>query len=265
MCKVISVSLHKGGVGKTSLVSNLAGILSLKKKKVLIIDMDGQGNISDAFGLEEEENKTTYNVFKGNINIKKAITPYDEYINIIQAGEDLSSLEFEILPNLKRISDPFLLFEPHLEIIKNCYDYVFIDTPPSLGLMTGNALAASDYVLVPFVPEMYSIKGFQRLMSAIEDLKERGYKLEVLAIVPMMVNIRTNLHKELLKSAREYAGKNNIFMTETFIPKSITFSNAEAYKQKPATLLSKPTTNAIEMYYSLYDELIKEIEKKRSN
>jgi chromosome partitioning protein len=257
MAEVYSISMNKGGVGKTSLVTNLSGALSRKDKKILIIDTDGQGNTSMAFGLKPHEfEDTIYDVLVGNSNIQDVIVTVEENIHIAPANNDMNFLEFDILPHIKEYSEPFRLLKNAVDSVRDRYDYIFIDTPPSMGLVAGNVLATADKVIIPFVPEMFAVSGLVRVVEAIEDFKNReNPDLKVAGIVGMMVDNRTTLHSEMLQQARRYCLENEINMYETVIPKSIRFANSTAYDGKPATLTDF-NNHIVSAYYELMKELI---------
>jgi chromosome partitioning protein len=257
VCEVYAVSMNKGGVGKTSLVSNLAGAITKQlKKKVLIIDTDGQGNASIAFGLNPQEfDDTVYDIIVNNKLVNEVIISISKYIDIIPANNDMNFLEFDILPNIKQYEKPFQLLKKALNQVKESYDYIFIDTPPSMGLVAGNVLAASDKVIIPFVPETFAVSGLVRIVDAIEDFKSReNHSLKVAGVVGMMVDRKTNLHNEMLQQARRYCLENDLTMYETIIPKSIRFANSTAYEGNPATLTdyNNPMVSA---YFELMNEV----------
>lgn len=258
MCEVYSVSMNKGGVGKTSLVTNLAGAITKQlKKKVLIIDTDGQGNSSIAFGLNPQDfENTVYDVFVNNKPASEVIVPINEYLDIIPANNDMNFLEFDILPNIKQYEQPFHLLKKALDEVKDSYSYILIDTPPSMGLVAGNVLAAADKVIIPFVPETFAVSGLVRIMEAIDDFKSReNPSLEVAGIVGMMVDSRTTLHTEMLQQARRYCLENDLPLFETIIPKSIRFANSTAFEGLPATLTDY-NNSIVKAYFELMKEVL---------
>ncbi|WP_409276412.1 ParA family protein (plasmid) [Neobacillus sp. SCS-31] len=267
MSEVYAISMNKGGVGKTSLVTNLAGAITrVLKKKVLIIDTDGQGNTSIAFGLKPDAfENTVYDVLLGEKDPKEAIVKVNELLDILPSNNDMNFLEFDILPNIQQYRQPFALLKNALAGIRDSYDYIFIDTPPSMGLVAGNVLAASDKVIIPFVAEMFAVSGLVRVVGAINDFKAKeNPSLEVAGIVGMMVDSRTTLHSEMLQQARRYCVENNLLMYETIIPKSIRFANSTAYEGKPATWTdyNNPIVSA---YYELMKEVIIEHGQKEKS
>jgi chromosome partitioning protein len=264
VAEIFAISMNKGGVGKTSLVTNLAGAITKSlQKKVLIIDTDGQGNTSIAFGLKPHDFEfTVYDVLVGEKAISEVLVEVNEYLDVIPANNDMNFLEFDILPNIQQYDQPFSLLKKALESIKDNYDYIFIDTPPSMGLVAGNVLAASDKVIIPFVPEMFAVSGLIRVIEAIDDFKAKeNPALEVSGIVGMMVDSRTTLHGEMLQQARRYCLENDLTMYETIIPKSIRFANSTAYEGKPATWTDY-NNPIVAAYYELLKEVFVEDGKK---
>ncbi|MEH7440494.1 ParA family protein [Neobacillus drentensis] len=265
MAEIYAISMNKGGVGKTSLVSNLAGAITKKlKKRVLIIDTDGQGNTSIAFGLKPHDfENTIYDVLTGEKTAKEVIVSVNEYLDVLPANNDMNFLEFDILPNIQQYAQPFSLLKKALEDVKDSYSYIFIDTPPSMGLVAGNVLAASDKVIIPFVPEMFAVSGLIRVIEAIDDFKSKeNPALEVAGIVGMMVDSRTTLHSEMLQQARKYCVENDLTMFDTTIPKSIRFANSTAYEGKPATWTDY-NSPIVAAYFDLMKEVVGIGEKAR--
>lgn len=259
MAEVYAVSMNKGGVGKTSLVSNLAGaITKLMKKKVLIIDTDGQGNSSIAFGFKQPNDFefTIYDVLMGEKQMEDVIVEVTPDLHIIPANKDMNFLEFDILPNLAKYGEPFKLLSRHVKSIQDQYDYIFIDTPPSMGLVAGNVLAMADKVIIPFAPETYGVNGLINVIEGVNDFKNsQNPDLEIAGVVGMMVDSRTSLHSELLQQARAYCAGQGINMYDTIIPKSIRFANATAFDGKPATW-TDANNNIVKSYYELLKEVL---------
>lgn len=256
MAVIYTVSTNKGGVGKTSLVTNFVGALSRTvNKKILIVDTDGQGNTSLAFGINPNELETTiYNVMLGKAEAKDAIVNVSTNIDLLPANDEMNFLDFDILTNIKLYQQPFHLLKNALNNLRNDYDYIFIDTPPSMSLVAGNVLVASDKVIIPFVPETFAVKGLIRIIEAINEFKAKDNPdLEVEGVVSMMVDNRTSLHSEMLQQARRYCLENGIKMYETVIPKSIRFANSTAYEGRPATLTDY-NNNIVNAYYELLKE-----------
>jgi len=249
--------MNKGGVGKTSLISNLVGAITKEhKKRVLIIDTDGQGNTSIAFGVNPEPlENTIYDVLVEGLDPKQVIIGIDEYLHILPANTDMNFVELDILPNLAQYPDPFALLKNSIEGLREHYDYIFIDTPPSMGLVQGNVLTVADKVLIPYVPETFAVNGLIRIHKAINDFKaQHNPDLEIIGIVGMMVDSRTTLHQSMLQQARVHCVENDIHMFETVVPRSIRFA-ASTLQGKPATWMES-SNHLVQAYYELLDELI---------
>jgi chromosome partitioning protein len=266
MAVIYAVSMNKGGVGKTSLVTNLAGAIGKKmNKKILIVDTDGQGNSSLAFGLNPNDlENTIYDVFMGDCEAEDAIINVGFNVDLLPANDDMNFLDFDVLTNIKQYEKPFHMLKEALKDIKDSYDYIFIDTPPSMSLVAGNVLVASDKVIIPFTPETFAVKGLIRVIKAINEFKAKDNpKLEVQGVVGMMVQSGTVLHSEMLQQARRYCIENNITMYETIIPKSIRFANSTAYEGKPAVWTDASNT-IVGAYYELMKEMFDYGKKKQT-
>lgn len=268
MARIISVITHKGGTLKTSLVTNIAGVLAQKKvtnrflarkNKVLIIDLDGQGNAGMSFGFKPDKDfeVNVYDVLLEGADIHDVIKPAYKNIDILGANTDMISFELDVLA-IKKISSSryFNLLKNAIEPILNNYDYILIDTPPSLGLIAGNVLTATDEVLIPFHPEPYSMQSLVTILRQIKEFKDKklNENLEILGVVGTLVDSRTVLHSEILSQCRKYTSKIGVTMFDTVIPKSIRFANSVAYNGKPATLADKHN-QLVRSYYELVDEM----------
>lgn len=254
--EIISITMNKGGVGKTSLISNLVGAFSKKdNKKILIIDLDGQGNQGISFGLVPEDlNDTIYDVLIGTKSIPDVKIKINNNLDIVPANSDMSFIEFDILPNLHKFEKPFELLTNSLKEVKDNYDYIFIDTPPAMGLIVGNALVASDQVIIPYVPEVYAVNGLIRIHDVITDFKNSyNPSLVISGIIGMMVDLRTTLHQDMLQQAKVHCSQNDIVMFDTVIPRSIRFASSALYG-KPATWTNKEN-HLVAAYYEFLDEL----------
>ncbi|MGP6151680.1 ParA family protein [Priestia flexa] len=264
MAKVIAVSTNKGGVLKSSIVSNLAGVLSKEGKKVLIIDTDNQGNASISFGENPDNFELTlYDVLLEGIEPKKAIVNVHKNIDILPSNDDMGFFEFDVISQLDKFKKPLSLLKNAIQKIEKKYDYYLIDCPPNLGMILGNVLNISDEVIIPFQPEVYSMRSLQKILKQIDDFKEKhNPSLKVAGVVGTLVDSRTTLHSEVLQQCRKFCYEKNIKMLDTIIPKSVRFANAVAYEKKPATLVENRSNNLINSYYSLYEEVFSNGEKK---
>lgn len=254
MGKVYGIMMNKGGVGKSSLVTNLAALASLEGKKTLIIDTDGQGNAALAFGLVPNSFAyTTADVFTGKLGFDGVITNLSRddlelpNLDLAPANDDMNMLDFNILTRLDQYKNPFRLLVDAVDGIRDRYDLIFIDTPPAMGLVAGNVLSVSDEIIVPFVPEAFSVSGFIRIIEALSEFEEaQGIQVNVGGVVGMMFDGRTTLHHQMMDDAKKYCSANGIRLFQTVIPRSIRFPNATAYEKKPAVLVdrSNPLVNA---------------------
>lgn len=285
MTRTIAISTNKGGVLKTSITVNLAGILAKEGHKVLIIDADNQGNVSLSFGKNPDSFKNTlYSVLLEGLPAKEVIkTVYEwheptlkEYmkrlsikrmqdynrtlkalknIDILPSNDDMTFFEFDVLPNMVKYKRPFHLLKEQIQAIQANYDYVLIDTPPNLGLTQGNVLASSDEVLIPFQPESYSMRSLVKIMQAIESFKkDHNPNLEILGVVATLVDSRTSLHSEILSECRLFCKEKGIHMLDAVIPRRIRYATSIAYEGLPATLTAT-RNDLVKSYYDLKGEI----------
>jgi chromosome partitioning protein len=257
MGKVWAISTNKGGVLKTSITTNLAGVLS-SKNRVLIIDTDNQGNCLLSFGKNPDAVKTTlYDVIVQGVAAEKAIVNVYKNIDILPANDDMAFFEFDVLSEPKKYPNPFRLLRDRLQTLKTKYDYVLVDTPPNLGLTQANVLCFVDQVLIPFQPESYSMRSLVKMIKAIDDFREKhNPKLSVLGVLATLVDMRTNLHTQTLQECRAYCKNRNINMFDAIIPRTVRYAASVAYDRLPATL-ADPKHLTAKNYY----ELIEEVEK----
>lgn len=254
---VIATATNKGGVLKTSLTVNLAGLLAQQKRKVLIIDSDNQGNVILSFGKNPDEYvNTIYNVLVEDLNPKKAIVKVHKNIDVLVSNDDMAFFEFNVLGKIEKFPKPFSLMKNKLDKLRERYDFVLIDTPPNLGLTLGNVLSYADKVIIPFQPESYSMRSLVKIIKAITDFRfEHNPKLEILGVVATLVDQRTTLHSQTLQVLRQYCIENHIKVFETVIPRSIRAASAVAYEGLPI-VLTKANNSLINAYLNLFDELM---------
>ena len=259
MAEIIVIAANKGGVGKTSLVTNLAGAIITRKpkKKILIVDMDGQGNAGVAFGINPNTlDKTVYDVLINKSSVDETKIEVINGIDLLPANQNMDVWEMEVLTNNDNKASPFSHLKNAIDPIKHLYDYILIDTPPSLGLTTGNALVATNKVIIPFVPETFAILGLTRVVETMNDFTQRvNPKLKLAGVVGTMVDQRTTLHNEMMQQARKYCFQHKLHMFETVIPRSIRFANSTAYNGKPATL-TDANNNIVSAYFDLSVEVV---------
>lgn len=251
MGKVIAIANQKGGVGKTTTTINLGYSLSASGKKVLCIDMDPQSNMTSGFGIDTSSLEcTTYNILIEGRDIKEAFIKLTEMndITIVPSSIQLAGAEIELVPMLSR---EFRL-KNSLNDVRDDYDYVLIDCPPSLGLLTINALTASDSVLVPIQCEYYALEGLTQLMNTINLIKKNiNHDLEIEGVVLTMFNARTNLSIQVVDEVKKYF-KSKVY--GTIIPRNIRLGEAPSFG-KPISLYD-PHSKGAEAYEELATEII---------
>lgn len=261
MSVIIAVSNNKGGVLKTTTATNLAGVASKHGKRVLIVDCDNQANVSLSFNLNPDQfENTLYDVLVDEVDPRYVIEHVADNIDILSSNDSLSMLEFEILTDLKKYPQPFYLLRKMLKDIVNDYDIIFLDSPPNLGLVSGNILSFADEVLIPFQPESYSMRSLIKMIEAIDEFKKvHNPRLNILGVVGTLVNNRTNLHTNILQQSRKYCAHKHIKMFDTIIPRSIRFASSVGFEGLPATMVKENKNNDIvNAYINLYNE-IKEV------
>ncbi len=251
MGKAIAIFNQKGGVGKTTTNINLAACLAIRGKRVLILDIDPQGNTTSGIGVTKRNLKNTvYNILiDKDYDPRKAIIKTNvENLDLIPASVDLPGAEVELVGMEGRES----ALKDGLEKIKANYDYIFIDCPPSLGLLTINSLAAVDSVLVPIQCEFYALEGVSQLVSTI-DLVKRSLnpKLEIQGVILSMFDGRTNLSLQVVQEVKKYFG-NKVYAT--VIPRNVRLAEAPSYGM-PITEYD-PKSKGAEAYGDFADEFL---------
>ena len=220
---IITIANQKGGVGKTTTVVNLATALASIDKKVLVIDMDPQYNSSMSFNAYNT-NRSIYKVFSNDTDINNAIQKSQiPKLDVISACEDLAAAEYELADDDNRN----YLLKKFIGNINNIYDYIFIDTPPTLGLLTVSSLTASDEVLIPVQCEFFALEGLSKLIKTIEIVKNNLNKnLKLNGIILTMYDKRNSLSSLIEKEAREYFDTN---VYKFNVPRNVTLSEAPSH------------------------------------
>ncbi|MBP5276577.1 MAG: ParA family protein [Lachnospiraceae bacterium] len=251
MGRVIAIANQKGGVGKTTTAINLSAAMGKKGKKVLVIDIDPQGNTTSGFGIEKNElDKTVYDLILGECSIKEAIIPdVCDNLSIIPANVNLAAAEIELIDAEKKE----YVLKNEVDWIKDQYDYIFIDCPPSLSMLTVNAMTTAESVLVPIQCEYYAMEGLSQLIHTINLVKKKlNPSLAMEGVVFTMFDSRTNLSQEVVDSVKE-ALEERVF--ETTIPRNVRLAEAPSYG-KPICDYD-PKSAGAESYNKLAEEIIK--------
>lgn len=227
MTRTISIANRKGGVGKTTTVINLGVALAQMKQKVLLIDLDPQGALSAGVGINANgQQNTIYNLLMDdNFPANQLITPIQAYLDLIPANADLSAAEIELIPEIRRE----LILRRVLEPLRNWYDFILIDCPPSLNLLTINALCASQEVIVPLQCEHFATRGIQMMLDTIDRIQGRlNPELELRGILATMYSTGTIHAREVMEEIKKTFG-DKVF--DVIIYKSIRFAEASEAKK----------------------------------
>ena len=250
MGRIIAIANQKGGVGKTTTAINLAACLAEAGQKILIIDIDPQGNTTSGFGLPKTDiEKTVYEVLLGECNIKDAIVEnIIDNLDILPSNVNLAGAEIDLIDVDNR---EYILKESILEV-RNRYDYIILDCPPSLSMLTVNAMTAADTVLVPIQCEYYALEGLTQLIHTINLVKKKlNPQLELEGVVFTMYDSRTNLSLQVVENAKDNL-KQNIY--KTIIPRNISLAEAPSHGL-PINLYDPKSTGA-ESYRLLAEEVM---------
>lgn len=225
MSRIIAIANQKGGVGKTTTSINLSAALAEYGKRVLVIDFDPQGNLTSGLGIDKNNiNSGAYELLLGLVEISDAII-HTEYANLdlIPSNVELSAAEMELLD----FEDREFILQKHIHAIRNQYDFIIIDCPPSLSLLTINSLVATDTVLVPVQCEYYALEGLTQVIKTIHLVKDRlNPNLEIEGLVFTMYDARNNLSQQVVDNVRENI-EVNIF--DTIIPRNVRLAEAPSY------------------------------------
>lgn len=250
MGRIIAIANQKGGVGKTTTAINLSASLASLGKKVLAIDMDPQGNMSSGLGIDKNEvEKTVYDLIIENIGIEECICEeVIENLDVLPSNIDLSAAEIELIG----VDNKEYILRDEVNKVKEKYDFIIIDCPPALSMLTINAMTTSDSVLVPIQCEYYALEGLSQLIHTIELVQERlNPELEIEGVVFTMFDARTNLSLQVVENVKDNLNQN---IYKTIIPRNVRLAEAPSYGM-PINLYD-PKSKGTESYLLLAEEVI---------
>ena len=251
MAYVISIVNQKGGVGKTTTAVNLGAFLAKKRKKVLIIDLDPQGNATSGYGFDKSElENTVYDLLVNEEDIGNVIASTSvKNVDICPTNINLAGAEVELVAAISRET----ILKRAIESVLDKYDYIIIDCPPSLGLLTINALAACEGVIVPIQGEYYALEGLTQLIDTINMIKKKlNPSIGILGVVITMHDRRTQLTKQVVEEVQKYFG-DKVF--KTFIPRNVRLAEAPSHGQTIEEY--DPKSKGSIAYQALANEVLK--------
>ena len=257
MGKIVSVANQKGGVGKTTTTVNLSTILAKRRKKVLLIDTDPQGNATSGLGIEKESDLSTYDLLITDVAAEDIIQETGiKNLYISPSNMNLAGAEVQLVSMMSREQR----MKEKLDVIKDKFDFILIDCPPSLGLITLNAFTASDSVLIPVQCEYYALEGLGQLLNTVELVRKHLNKnLYVEGAILTMYDIRTNLANQVVREVKRFF-QNKVY--KTVIPRNVKVSEAPSYGM-PITIYD-PKSKGARSYEKFAKEFLKwnELEQK---
>lgn len=252
--RIIALVNQKGGVGKTTSTINIGAGLAKLGKKLLLIDLDAQANLTYGLGIQAHElNQTIYEVLKGEIKAQEAILKISNKLSVLPSSINLSGVEIE----LSGIAGRELLLKEALSGIAENYDYILLDCPPSLGLLTLNALTTAKEAFIPLQTEFLAMQGMSKLLQTIDIVKKRlNRKIEITGIIGTLYDSRKKLNREVIEKTKEYFGDK---LFDTFISDNIALAEAPSHGQDIFTY--KNTCKGAEDYLALCKKIIKQERK----
>lgn len=250
MAKIIAITNQKGGVGKTTTTVNLGACLATLGKKVLLVDIDPQGNTTSGVGINKADVAyCIYDVLINEVNPKDAIVDTAiENLKIIPATIQLAGAEIELVPTISRE----IRLKKSLHLVKNMFDYILIDCPPSLGILTINSLTASDSVIIPIQCEYYALEGLSQLLNTVRLVqKHLNTSLQIEGVLLTMFDARTNLGIQVIEEVKKYFQQK---VYRTVIPRNVRLSEAPSHGQ--AIITYDPKSKGAEVYLELAKEVV---------
>ena len=256
MNRVIAIANQKGGVGKATTAINLSACLADLGKKVLALDLDPQGNMTSGLGVDKDEiERSVYDLIIGNAGIEECICKNVlDNLDVLPSNIDLSAAEIEMIG----VENKEFILKNEMEKIKDDYDFVIIDCPPALSMLTINAMTTADSVLVPIQCEYYALEGLTQLIHTIELVQERlNSSLQIEGVVFTMYDARTNLSLQVVENVKDNLNQN---IYKTIIPRNIRLAEAPSYGM-PINMYD-PKSAGAESYMQLADEVIRKGEEE---
>ena len=251
MGRIIAIANQKGGVGKTTTSINLSAALAAKGKKVLVIDTDPQGNTTSGYGIDKNElDYSVYDLMLGECSVHDCIIKnVIDNVSIIPSNVDLSAVEIELIGKEQKE----YILKKEIDYVKDMYDFIIIDCPPSLSMLTINSMTTANSVLVPIQCEYYALEGLSDLLHTVNLVQERlNPDLAMEGVVFTMFDARTNLSNQVVENVKNYLGQN---IYKTVIPRNVRLAEAPSYGQ-PINVYD-PKSAGAEAYSMLADEVIK--------
>ena len=249
MAKIIAIANQKGGVGKTTTSVSLSAALAALHKRVLLIDSDPQGNATSGFGIDKSSlEKTIYNVLIDGMPVTEAVLPTEFGLDLLPAKIELAGAEVELVGAIARETR----LKKALTAVRDSYDYILIDCPPSLGLLTLNSLTAADTILMPLQCEFYALEGLSQLMQTVDLVQNNlNPELGIEGVLLTMFDSRTKLSEQVVNEVRGHFGD---VVYKTMIPRTVRLSEAPSYGQP--IFAYDPRSKGAEAYMKLAKEVI---------